>query len=52
LVYLGVAIGHVHEAVVAGNFSANNFGALLLITVIKVFLLPALYFSARRADRG
>jgi len=44
LFYAGVAIGHVREAVTAGDYSGNNFGSLLLITVVKVFLLPALYF--------
>ena len=46
LFYAGVAIGHVREAVASGDFSGNNFGLLLLITVIKVFLLPTLYFMA------
>jgi hypothetical protein len=48
LFYIGVAIGHFHEAIAMGNLSANNFGPLLLITVIKVFLLPALYVMVRR----
>jgi hypothetical protein len=47
LFYAGVAIGHVREAVTSANFSANNFGLLLLITIIKVFLLPALYLMAK-----
>jgi hypothetical protein len=47
-VYAGVAIGHVREAVTSGNFSGNNFGLLLLITVVKVILLPTLYLMARR----
>jgi hypothetical protein len=49
LFYAGVAIGHVREAVAAGNFSGNNFGLLLLITVVKVFLLPALYVLVRKS---
>jgi hypothetical protein len=48
LFYAGVAIGHVREAVTAGNTSANNFGLLLVITIVKVFLLPALYLIVRR----
>jgi hypothetical protein len=50
LFYAGVAIGHVREAISSGNFSGNNFGSLLLITVVKVFLLPALYLMAKRKD--
>ena len=46
--YAGVAIGHVREAVTSGNFSGNNFGLLLLITVVKVILLPTLYLMARK----
>ena len=48
LFYAGVAIGHVREAVTAGDYSGNNFGSLLLITVVKVFLLPALYCGSPR----
>jgi hypothetical protein len=48
LFYAGVAIGHVREAVTAGDYSGNNFGSLLLITIAKVFLLPTLYLIARR----
>jgi hypothetical protein len=48
LFYVGVAIGHVHQAISMGNMSANNFGPLLLITVAKVFLLPALYVIVQR----
>lgn len=50
LFYAGVAIGHVREAVVSGNYSEDNFGLLLLITVIKVFLLPALYLMTAREN--
>jgi hypothetical protein len=50
LFYAGVAIGHVREAITANDFSGNNFGPLLLITVIKVFLLPTLYILATRDD--
>jgi hypothetical protein len=51
LFYLGVAVGHVHQAIAEGNLSPNNFGLLLLLTVVKIFLLPALYVLARRAER-
>jgi hypothetical protein len=49
LFYIGVAIGHVHQAISTGDMSANNFGPLLLITVLKVFLLPGLYVLVRRS---
>jgi hypothetical protein len=49
LFYIGVTVGHVREAVVAGNFAENNFGLLLLITVVKIVLLPTLYWTAKGA---
>ncbi len=52
LFYAGVAIGHVREAVTSGDFAANNFGLLLIITIVKVFLLPALYFKVLREERA
>jgi hypothetical protein len=52
LFYAGVAIGHVREAVASGDFSENNFGSLLLITVVKVFLLPALYLMTQKNERA
>jgi hypothetical protein len=52
LFYIGVAIGHVHQAISMGDMSVNNFGPLLLITVVKVFLLPALYVIVRRTSFG
>jgi uncharacterized protein DUF6790 len=49
LSYAGVAIGHVREAVTSGNFSENNFGLLLLVTVVKIVLLPILYLMVRKS---
>ncbi len=49
LFYIGVAIGHVHQAQIAGNFSAGNFGVLLLLTVAKVFLLSGLLLASWRS---
>lgn len=48
LFYIGVAIGHVHQAQLAGNFTAGNFGALLFLTVTKVFVLSALLWASWR----
>jgi len=52
LFYAGVASIHVYEAVVAGNFAPNNFGLLLLLTVVKMVLLPVLYLMVRRRRAG
>jgi hypothetical protein len=49
LFYAGVASIHIYEAVTAGNFAPNNFGVLLLLTVVKMVLLPALYLMAQRS---
>jgi hypothetical protein len=45
---IGVAIGHFREAIFAGNTSTNNFGLLLIITLIHAALLPVLYVLARK----
>ncbi len=37
----GIAISHVRQAL-AGDFAANNFGLLLVLTVIQMVLLPML----------
>lgn len=48
LFFFGVAIGHVHQAIVAHDFSPDNFGLLLLLTVVQMVLLPVLLIRARR----
>jgi len=45
---IGVAIGHFRDAIYAGNTSKNNFGLLLVITLVHAVLLPVLYVLARR----
>ena len=47
---IGVAYGHVRQAIYEGDFSKNNFGILLLITLILAALLPVLYLLASRKD--
>lgn len=47
--HLGVTIVHVHDAMVGGNVAANNFGLLLISTIMSAFLLPWLYFRVRRS---
>ncbi len=48
LCYLGVAVGHVRQVIETGNMAANNFGVLLLQTLIQMVLLPVLARAARR----
>lgn len=45
---IGVAYGHFREAIYAGDTSKNNFGFLLVITLVHAVLLPVLYVLARR----
>ena len=51
LFYAGVASIHVYEAVTAGNFAPNNFGLLLVLTVVKMVLLPVLYLMRRHGEQ-
>jgi len=51
LFYIGVASGHIYQALSEGNMSPNNFGLLLLLTVVNIFLLPTLYVRARHHQR-
>jgi hypothetical protein len=43
---IGVAIGHVRQAVNHADYAANNFGVLLALTVILAVLLPVLLWLA------
>ena len=49
--YFGVAIGHVRDAAEAGNFAANNFGLLLLMTIAKIVMLPVLLWASWKSAR-
>ena len=44
---VGVALGHVRQALDQGDYAANNFGLLLGLTVIQAGLLPVLLWLAR-----
>ena len=46
LFYIGVAVGHFREALMHGDYSPDNFGLLLILTLIKIFLLPGLLLKA------
>ncbi len=45
---VGVAFGHFRDAIYAGNTSTNNFGLLLVITIIHAIILPVLYVMVRK----
>ncbi|MGO4403611.1 DUF6790 family protein [Bosea sp. RAF48] len=47
--FIGVAINHVYDAA-AGNLAVNNFGLLLVSTIVSIFLLPWLYFRAQSRE--
>lgn len=49
---IGVAIGHLRDAFAAGNFAANNFGALLILTIVLAVLLPWLLGRVRAERAG
>ena len=49
---LGVAIGHVFQAVEHGDYAPNNFGLLLIETIATMILLPLLLWMAWRAEHG
>ena len=49
---VGVAIGHVRQAVVHGDYAANNFGLLLGLTVVQAVLLPVLLWLATSDRRS
>jgi uncharacterized membrane protein HdeD (DUF308 family) len=44
---VGVAIGHVRQAVEANDYSPDNFGLLLAITVVQAVLLAFLLWKAQ-----
>ena len=48
LFYIGIAIGHVRQAILTGNTASNNFGLLLMITVATLIMLPILYWLTRK----
>jgi len=44
---IGVSIGHVREAM-AGDLAPNNFGLLLVLTIVEIIILPILLWGAHR----
>jgi hypothetical protein len=50
--YLGVAYGHVHQIIAAGNVAPGNAGALLVLTFVRPVLLVWLLAAAMRGRRA
>lgn len=46
---IGVAIGHFRQAYEAHDYASDNFGLLLLITLIQIVLLPLLLRMSRKS---
>lgn len=46
--YGGVAIGHFYQAFAYNNYSPDNFGLLLVVTLLRIILLAWLLRAARR----
>lgn len=51
LAFAGVAIGHFYQAFAKGDYSPDNFGALLVVTVLQVVLLSWWLWASWR-DQG
>lgn len=47
---IGVAVGHLRQAI-SGDFAANNFGLLLVLTVVEIILLPILLRTIHQEAR-
>lgn len=45
--YVGVAYGHIHEVLTAGNFAPGNMGALFAITIGRIAVLAGLLWAVR-----
>jgi hypothetical protein len=48
LFYVGVAIGHFYQALAHGDYSPDNFGLLLAITLMRAVLLSWLVWAVWR----
>jgi hypothetical protein len=46
---IGVAIGHVRQAIMHSDYAANNFGLLLMLTILQAILPPVLLWFAALA---
>lgn len=52
LFYIGVAVGHFYQAFAHGDFSPDNFGLLLLITILRAVLIAWCLWAAWRTRRA
>lgn len=52
LFYAGVAIGHFYQAFAHDDYSPDNFGLLLVITLLRIILLAWLLRAAWRIRSG
>jgi hypothetical protein len=50
LFFIGVAIGHFVQAFGHGNFAPDNFGMLLVLTLVRVVALAGLLWAAWREE--
>jgi hypothetical protein len=48
---LGVAVGHVYQAVQASDYAANNFGLLLAVTIAEMIILPIALWRTSKNER-
>lgn len=47
---IGVTVGHLRQAMI-GDFAANNFGLLLILTIVEIILFPVLLWTVRRGSK-
>jgi hypothetical protein len=52
LFYVGVAIGHVYQALAHADYSPDNFGLLLAVTILRAILLGWLLWAAWRGRKA
>ncbi|MCO5063166.1 MAG: hypothetical protein M9924_01995 [Rhizobiaceae bacterium] len=48
----GVAVGHFYQAAATQDYAANNFGVLLVITLIQMVALPYWLWKSQREARA
>lgn len=48
LFYAGVVVGHFNQAFVHGDYSPDNFGIMLVVTILRVVLLGGLLWAVWR----
>jgi hypothetical protein len=51
LFYAGVVVGHFEQAFAHGDYSPDNFGVLLLVTILRVVLIGLLLWAVWRKPK-